>query len=288
MSTPEGRVSSHGEGAAQRQEGEVRAGWLEGQVAMVTGAANGIGRAVVERYLQEGARCVICVDCVATGLEELAARYPARIETVVGDVRDYTTHERAVELAVNLHGGLDVLVGNAGVFDFRRPLRSYTPESMIATMDELFAINIRGYLFAAMAARKALADSRGSMIFTASVASFHAGGGGILYTMGKHALVGMIRQLALELAPDIRVNGVGPGGTLTGMHGTHALGQDQRTIGVDPQAFDARVGAAVPLGFAQRPQDHAALYVLLASRDNARAITGEIFMSDGGMGARSV
>ena len=115
-----------------------------------------------------------------------------------------------------------------------------------------------------------------------------SGGGGILYTMGKHALVGMVKQLALELAPDIRVNGVGPGGTLTGLSGTEALGQTDRTINANPVQFDERVGAAVPLGFAQRPEDHTGLYVLLASSENARAVTGEIFMSDGGVGARSV
>jgi NAD(P)-dependent dehydrogenase (short-subunit alcohol dehydrogenase family) len=90
-----------------------------------------------------------------------------------------------------------------------RPLASYSAETLAATMDELLAINVRGYLYAAMAAREALLQSRGSIIFTGSVASFNAGGGGIVYTLAKHAVVGVVRQLALELAPDIRVNCVG-------------------------------------------------------------------------------
>lgn len=266
-----------------------RGGWLDGRVALVTGAADGIGRAVVLRYLAEGASGVVGVDRDAAALARLAVEAgTARFAGVTGDVREYATHERAVQLARERFGGLDVLVANAGLFDFRRPLRSYSAESLAATMDELFAVNLRGYLYAAMAAREALVARRGSLIATASVASFHSGGGGILYTMGKHAVVGLVRQLALELAPDVRVNGVGPGGTLTGLRGTDTLGQAARAINANPEAFDARVGAAVPLGFAQRPEHHTGLYVLLASGANAPAVTGEIFMSDGGVGARSV
>lgn len=263
-------------------------GWLEGQVAFVTGAADGIGRAVVERFLQEGAAGVVALDRDAAALGALALATGDRVLTVAGDVRDFACHEEAVRLAVSRFGKLDTVVGNAGVFDFRRPLRSYTGETMAKTMDEIFGINLRGYLYAAMAAREALIASRGSIVFTASNASFHAGGGGILYTMGKHAVVGMVKQLALELAPDIRVNGVGPGGTLTGLRGTESLGQTGRSINADPAAFNEKIGAAVPLGFAQTPADHTGLYVLLASAANARAVTGEIFMSDGGTGARSV
>ncbi|WP_090131632.1 SDR family NAD(P)-dependent oxidoreductase [Limnohabitans sp. Rim11] len=263
-------------------------GWLDGQVAFITGAGDGIGRAVAERYLKEGVRGIVALDRDASGLSTLTKTYGCRIATVTGDVRSYACNEEAVKLALSLFGRLDTVVGNAGVFDFRRPLRSYTGESMAATMDELFAINLRGYLYAAMAGREALIASRGSIIFTASVASFNAGGGGILYTMGKHAVVGMVKQLALELAPDIRVNGVGPGGTLTGLSGTDALGQTERSINANPAAFHEKMAAGVPLGFAQQPEDHTGLYVLLASAANARAVTGEIFMSDGGTGSRSV
>jgi len=263
-------------------------GWLQGRVAMVTGAAEGIGRAVALRYLAEGAAGVVALDRDAQGLATLQAQAPGRVHPVAGDVREHDVHVRAVASACERFGGLDVLVANAGLFDFRRPLRSYTAESLASTMDELFAVNLRGYLYAAMAAREALAARHGCIIATASVASFHAGGGGILYTMGKHAVVGLVRQLALELAPQIRVNGVGPGGTLTGLRGTDALGQSARAINAHPESFDARVGAAVPLGFAQRPEHHTGLYVLLASATEAAAVTGEIWMSDGGVGARSV
>lgn len=261
------------------------AGWLDGYVALVTGAASGIGAAVVARYVAEGAS-VVAVDRDGARLGTAAARFPDRVHAVEGDVRDYDTHARATAEALSRFGKLDVTVGNAGVFDFRRPLASYSPETLAATMDELLAINVRGYLYAAMATREALKASRGSMIFTGSVAGFHAGGGGVVYTLAKHAVVGLVRQLALELAPDIRVNGVGPGGTLTDLRGTAALGHDARSLGDDRPALARRIAEHVPLRLAQQPEDHAGVYVLLASRANARAMTGEFLMSDGGVGIR--
>ena len=261
-------------------------GWLDGSVAIVTGGESGIGRAVVDRYIREGARGVIVVDRNADGLAALAATQPAQIATVAGDVREYEVHSKAVALALQTFGKLDILVGNAGVFDFHRPLKSYSPETLTSTFDELFAINLQGNLLAALAAREALLASKGCMIFTTSVAGFHAGGGGILYTASKHAIDGMIRQLAAEFAPGVRVNGVGLGGTLTNLRGTGALGHEARSLADKRAESAARIGAAVPLRFAQEPEDHAGLYVLLASRNNARAITGEILMSDGGIGIR--
>ncbi len=250
-------------------------GWLDGTVAIVTGGESGIGRAVVLRYLDEGAAGVVVVDRNADGLATLKAQHPKQIATVTGDVRDYTTHAQAVALALKTFGKLDTLVGNAGVFDFHRPLKGYTPETLAATFEEIFAINLRGYLYAAHAAHEALIASRGSMIFTASVASAHARGGGMLYVASKHAVLGLVRRLALELAPEVRVNAVAPGGTLTQLSGSAALGQSARSLADDHAALEAKMAASVPLGFAQQSSDHAGAYVLLASRANAAAITGE-------------
>ncbi|MES2536997.1 MAG: SDR family NAD(P)-dependent oxidoreductase [Pseudomonadota bacterium] len=262
-------------------------GWLPGQVALVTGGASGIGLAVVARYLAEGAAGVVVLDRDLAGLADLSAAWPGKLIGIAGDVREYAAHAAAVDACLQTFGQLDIMVGNAGVFDFRRPLRGYTPQTLAQTMDELFGINLRGYLYAAMASREALIERQGCMIFTASVASFHAGGGGVLYTMAKHAVLGMIRQLALELAPQVRVNGVGPGGTITSLRGTAALGHAARAINAQPELLAQRIEAGVPLQIAQQPEDHTGLYVLLASRANARAITGEVMMSDGGVGIRS-
>jgi cis-3,4-dihydrophenanthrene-3,4-diol dehydrogenase len=252
----------------------------------VTGGASGIGLAVARRYLTEGASGVAILDRDTGGIFSLSAEFPGRVIAIAGDVRNAAAHEELVEKAVKSYGKLDVLVGNAGIFDFRRPLESYTPDTLGAAFDEIFAVNLKGYMLAAMAAREALAKSNGSMIFTASVASIYAGGGGILYSAVKHGVAGFIRELARELAPAVRVNGVGPGGTLTNLRGSEALGQQDRSLADAATEVEARIAASVPLRFAQRPEDHTGLYVLLASRENSRAVTGEIYMSDGGLRVR--
>jgi NAD(P)-dependent dehydrogenase (short-subunit alcohol dehydrogenase family) len=261
-------------------------GWLEGYVAIVTGGVRGIGRAVAQRYLAEGARGVVVVDRAIDGIETDADHRSGRLVAIEGDVRDYAVHETAVAAALERFGRLDVTVGNAGIFDFRKNLESFTPPALTAAFEEIFAINLRGYLFAAHASREALLRHRGSMIFTASVAGLHAGGGGVLYTASKHAVVGMIRQLAADLAPDVRVNGVGPGGTLTDLRGLDALGQSGRSLASRHDEMSRRMEASVPLRFAQKPETHTGLYVLLASRENSAATTGEVLMSDGGLGIR--
>jgi cis-3,4-dihydrophenanthrene-3,4-diol dehydrogenase len=261
-------------------------GWLVNDIAAITGGGSGIGLAVARRYLVEGAAGVVILDRNVDAAAMLEKEFPARVVAVQGDVRDFSAHAAMVDAATKTFGKLDILVGNAGVFDFHRPLESYSQETLVDTFNEIFTINLRGYLMAAMAARPALVESRGSMIFTGSVASFHAGGGGVLYTAVKHAVVGMIRQLAKELAPNVRVNGVGPGGTLTNLSGTDALGHDTRSIADKAAEAKERIAAAVPLRFAQTAEDHTGLYVLLASRENSRATTGEVFMSDGGIGIR--
>jgi cis-3,4-dihydrophenanthrene-3,4-diol dehydrogenase len=261
-------------------------GWLEGYVAAVTGGASGIGLAVARRYLNEGASGVAILDRDTSGASGLSAEFPGRVIAIAGDVRNSAAHTELIDTAIKGYGKLDVLVGNAGIFDFRRPLESYDPDTLGAAFDEIFAVNLKGYMLAAMAAREALAKSNGSMVFTASVASMYAGGGGILYSAVKHGIVGFIRELARELAPAVRVNGVGPGGTLTNLRGTEALGQGERSLADKAAEVEARIAAAVPLRFAQRPEDHTGLYVLLASRENSRAVTGEIYMSDGGVRVR--
>lgn len=261
-------------------------GWLEGYSAVVTGGSSGIGRAVVERFVHEGAR-VVATGRDRDALATLTAQFGASVRTVAGDVRDYATHVEAVRMATDSFGKLDTLVGNAGVFDFFTPLDRYTPELLDRTFDELFSVNVKGYLYAAKAARESLRASHGSMIFTTSIAGFYASGGGVVYTAAKHAIVGIIRQLANELAPEIRVNGVGPGGTLTPLRGTNARGHADRSI-LDSPGVAASIEASTPLNIAQQPAHHAALYVLLASRENAPAVTGEVYMSDGGVRVRSI
>lgn len=261
------------------------AGALDGKVCIVTGGARGIGRAVAERCLAEGARGVVAVDRAEEALAEMAQQDPERLAYAAGDVRDPDTHARAVAVALQRFGAVDVLFANAGVFDFRKRLDAYTPELLASGMDELFGINVKGYLLAVHAALPELKRSRGSIVMTGSVASRMAGGGGVLYTAAKHAIVGMVRQLAQELAPDIRVNAVAPGGTDTALQGLESLGHADRALN-GREGFKERIAAHVPLRFAQSPQDHAGAYIFLASHKLSPAITGEVLMSDGGVGIR--
>jgi NAD(P)-dependent dehydrogenase (short-subunit alcohol dehydrogenase family) len=105
-----------------------------------------------------------------------------------------------------------------------------------------------------------------------------------LYTASKFALHGVVLQLAKELAPDIRVNGVAPGATDTGLSGPRSLHQHDKSMNAD-EARLASMASHIPLGFVSNPDDHVALYVLLASRKSSRYMTGSMILSDGGLAA---
>lgn len=260
-------------------------GWLDNDVALVTGGGSGIGRAVVQRFLAEGARGVGVLLRDPAQASRFKEEFGAAVHPVLGDVRSYADNLRAVEETVAAYGRLDTLVGNAGVWDFFAGLMKTEPEALAASFDEIFAVNVKGYLLAARAAAAELRKTRGSMIFTLSNASFYAGGGGPVYVASKHAGVGLIKQLAYELAPDIRVNGVAPGGTATPLKGPAALGKHDARLSEIP-GFEQAVADAMPLGFMAQPEDHTGHYVLLASRANSSATTAAILQSDGGWEVR--
>jgi NAD(P)-dependent dehydrogenase (short-subunit alcohol dehydrogenase family) len=257
---------------------------LDGKVALVTGAGSGIGRAVTEAFVDAGAR-VVAFDRSAERLRSLGGA-----ATVRGDVRRPADNERAAAAAVREFGRLDVFVGNAGVFDGNLTLPHLSPERLVAGFREVFDVNVKGCLLGARACLPALERSRGCVILTVSNAGFHAGsGGGVLYTSSKHAVVGLVRELAFELAPRVRVNGVAPGGTITDLRVAPSLAADaggERHF-ADVAASERGIRATNPLRVLPRPEDHAPLYVLLAS-DRARVITGTIIESDGGLSVRGL
>lgn len=255
-------------------------GWLDGQVALVTGGGSGIGRAVVTRFIEEGARVGV-VDRAAARVEQLRTDFGKAVVAMAGDVTRLDDNTRAVGATVSAFGRLDIFVGNAGVFDSFVPLLEFPEEKLSAACDELFAVNVKGCILGAKAALPELMKTDGCMIFTASVASFNSGGGGVLYTASKHAVAGLIRQLATELGPHVRVNGVAPGGTRTDLRGLAALGQDDRSHFAGP-GWEERLRAGNPLQMALEPGDLAGAYAFLASRTNARGITGTIMTVDAG------
>jgi NAD(P)-dependent dehydrogenase (short-subunit alcohol dehydrogenase family) len=258
---------------------------LDGTVALVTGGADGIGKAVVRRYIDEGAEVGI-LDRNREAIDRLRVEVGDELVAVCGDVTSAADNRLALQGMLARYGKLDVFVGNAGIYDFSRPLGRYSAESLSGTFDEIFGVNVKGYLIGAAVTREALRRSGGSMIFTVSNCGLYAGGGGVMYVASKHAVVGIVRQLAFELAPEVRVNGVAPGGTLTGLRGSRTLNESGRRLD-ELNGIADRIANAIPLGFAADPEDHAGHYVLLASKANSRATTGAILCSDGGWEIRS-
>lgn len=248
---------------------------LKGKTALITGAASGIGHAVAVRFLAEGANVV--------ALDRLEAN-PSRVfktrtyASVVGDVRSAADNQRAVDLAVSRFGSLDIFVGNAGLYDNRRELRTFSAPELDAAFDELFGINVKGYLLGALAAADALAKARGCILFTSSISGTQAGFGGALYVAAKHAVNGLTKQLALELAPDIRVNAVAPGYVPTGLRGLDSLGQGVSSTVPAP--------SQMPLQTLPTADDFAAAYVFLASDACTRTATGTVLALDSGAAVR--
>ena len=255
-------------------------GWLDGQVALVTGGGSGIGHAVVARFVEEGARVGV-MERVASRAEQLRTDFGDAVIGIAGDVTRIDDNRHAVAQTVAAFGHLDVFVGNAGVFDVYASFADLSDDALDQAYDELFGVNVKGCILGVRAALPELRKTGGSMIFTASVAGLNSGGGGVLYTASKHAVVGLIRELAVELAPDVRVNGVAPGGTITDLRGLVSLGQDDRSQFADP-AITERLRSGNPLRTALMPDDLAGAYVFLASRQNARGITGSIVTVDAG------
>jgi 2,3-dihydroxy-2,3-dihydrophenylpropionate dehydrogenase len=264
-------------------------GWLKDYVALITGGGSGIGRAVAERFVAEGASVVI-IGRKAEQLAEVveASAEPSRIHGIPADVRNSEQLHAAVEETVQRFGKLDTLVANAGIWDYQRQLTKLTGAQLDQTFDEVFAINVKGYLLAAEAAWRELVKTRGSIVMTLSNASFYVNGGGPIYTASKHACLGLMRELAYELAPKVRVNGVACGAMNTKLSGPEALDLQTRSIAASfakkkpddpPPPIPLHDSSTDPTAFTGS-------YVLLASREQSGPITGQAIEVDGGIGVR--
>ncbi|WP_449283433.1 SDR family NAD(P)-dependent oxidoreductase [Leucobacter sp.] len=271
------------------------AGWLDGDVVLITGGGSGIGQAVALRFLEEGAAGVAVLGRSLDRLQgtvEAAGAHADRVLPLAGDVRSADDLRGAVAATVERFGRLDVLVPNAGIWDFNRALAKTTPEEIEAIYDELFDINVKGYLLACSVAWPELVQTRGCIVMTLSNASFYPAGGGPVYTAAKYAARGLVTQLAYELAPKVRVNGVAIGGLRTDLRGPEAAGLQDRSIEGGFAKREARGESTagnqwLPLHDASvDPADSTGPYVLLASRRNAGVITGAIVNADGGIGVR--
>ena len=258
-------------------------GWLDDHTVLVTGAGSGLGRALVERFVTEGARVGV-LELDTDKATALADAFGASVSVTVGDATSFDDNRRAVADTVATFGALDVFVGNAGVWDYSISLEALDPDRVDAAFDEVFRLNVKGYLLGAKAALPELRRTNGSIIFTVSNSGFWPGGGGPMYIASKHAVVGLVKQLAYELAPDVRVNGVAVGAMPTDLRGPRSFGLDQTSFSSLPVDAIARVTTALERPMA--PEDYTGHYVLLASRNESRTTTGSVHICDGGVGVK--
>lgn len=253
---------------------------LDGTVAVITGAAGALGAAIAERFVAEGAN--VCLADVSERVEEVADRLGDAAIPVVTDVSTWTGNNKMVRRTTDTFGRLDTLVCNAAVYDQRVALVDIPGERLAAAFDELFHVNVLGYLLGIRAALDPLRKSRGSVVATVSYAGFYPAGGGSLYTGSKHAVVGLIRQLAHELAPHVRVNGVSPGVLPSRLRGLQTLGQ-KPADSILPSTIDALPTRVVP-----EAGTFGALYVLAAGRETAPVLTGTVLTAHSGLDIRGV
>lgn len=255
-------------------------GRLGGKVAVVTGAASGIGAAVATRLIAEGAH-VLLTDIQDEVGADLAGTLGEQAHYQHCNVVREDEVEAAIGTAVERWGGLDVLHNNAGFGGVSGPIESTTAQGWASTMDVLLTSVFFGTKHAVPAMRT---RGGGSIVNTASVCGLQAGIGSHVYTVAKHGVVGLTRSTAIELAEyGIRVNAVCPGYIATGL----SAGRSRSDVDADEMAerLDRARGwgkDAQPVGRMGEPEDIAAAVAWLAS-DDSEWVTGTSQVVDGGL-----
>ena len=252
---------------------------LSNQVALVTGAAGGIGQAMIQRLAQEGAD-IVAVDIDMAFAADTIRRVNAfgrKIEALQADVTQPADIARIVRHTVDHLGRLDILMNNAGVMRFQEILE-ITPEDW----DFVCNVNLKGAFFVLQAAaRQMMAQGGGKIVNTASVSGKRPEPLFVHYGVSKAGVISMTKSAAEALGPHgITVNAICPGSTVTNMHlaVTHALAERQ---GIALEDMIAQREASIPTRRRNEPADIAAMAAFLAS-DDAKNITGQAYNVDGG------
>jgi len=230
---------------------------------IVTGAAHGIGRAIVLRCLAEG-MSVVAVDVSGERLDGLVSETGAgdRLATFAGDVATDETAQSAVSIAVERFGRLDGIVSNAGIMQ-RAPLAETTPSDWQRILD----VNLTAAFLLARAGEVALRASKGAMVLMASTRALMSEPDTFAYSASKGGLVALAHSLAASLAPEVRVNAISPGWIHT----------------QEGEVLTAEDHAQHPAGRVGTPEDVAELALYLLDRDRSGFMTGANLVLDGGM-----
>ena len=248
---------------------------LDGKVALVTGGARGIGRAIAERFVREGARVAIGdID----GAPATAAAIDGAVEGFRLDVTRQDSIDETIEAVVRRYGRLDILVNNAGVFDMA-PLVEITRESYA----RVFAVNVEGLLFTSQAAaRQMIGQGQGGKIVNfASQAGRRGEALVAVYCASKAAVISITQSTGLDLIKHgINVNAIAPG-VIDNEMWEQVDAQFARYENLQPGEKKRLVGAAVPFGRMGRPDEVAGLAAFLASAD-ADYIVAQTYNFDGG------
>lgn len=249
-------------------------GWLDDQVVVLTGGGSGLGRSLVDALVEEGAN-VSVLEYSPEKAEALRAEVDAeRVVVVQGDATSYADNRAAVEAATQKWGKLDCFIANAGLWDFARTVSDMSPEDIEKGFNGIYRVNVLAPLLGAKASREELKATKGSMIVTLSNAALYPGGGGSLYVSSKHAGAGLVKQLAYEFAPDVRVNAVCPAGMLTDLRGPASMGLENTSTASD--AFVDAVARKSALHRCPDPQDYCGAYLMLASRRYGLTTSGSL------------
>ena len=242
---------------------------LQNKVAIVTGGSRGIGYAIVERFLQEGATVILTASKDATAqaaVEKLKKAYPeAKVSGIAPNLSSLPEVITAFCRIEQEFGKIDILVNNAGVSE-STPLLGYTQD----TFDKVLDLNVRGVFNASRAVAEIMEKQHsGVSLNTSAMVSIYGQASGVAYPTSKFAVNGMTLSLARELGPKgIRVNAVAPGITETDM------------MKAVPKEVIEPLIKGIPLGRMGQPEDIANAFLFLAS-DEASYITGVVLSVDG-------
>lgn len=248
---------------------------LKNKVALVTGAAGGIGLATAQRFAREGAQ-VVLTDLNEQALIEATESIGAdRGSYRVVDVTDPQQMQAAVSETVAKYGGLDIFVANAGI---EGPIKSIE-DCPVEDFDKVLAVNVRAVWLGLKYAIPAMRErGGGSIIITSSGAGVQGMANMSPYNTSKHATIGIMRCAAKECASlNIRINTVNPGPVETGMMRAIESGMDRDHL----DEVKAAITAGVPMGRYARPEEVANMMLFLAS-DEGSYCTGGVYMVDGG------